>query len=162
VLDYRLNRVQVKDDGGSAAPKTYDLEVEQDSFWRKNAPRPFPKAIDDNSSELERIKQQEKEIKNKTAGGGESAPPDGMAASVGDGGGTQELLATVDSLPKLLEVRLLPLCSTLPSHDLSIAFFFFRFDATTTTAEKEEARITYQHTPGGDASHCSKGAPCFL
>ena len=98
VLDYRMNRV-------NAEGKSYDLEVEQDGFWKKNAPRPFPEAIDDNSNELGRIKELEKEIKEKTAGGGggEAAEAAAAPSEAAEGGGTQELLATVDSLPKLLE-----------------------------------------------------------
>ena len=114
VLDFKMNRVTVSD--GSAQGKAYDLEVEQDSFWKKNAPRAFPEAIDDNSQELTRIKELEKEIKDKTAGSSEAAAEASTAevlAAENQGGGTQELLATVDSLPKLLEVFLIFLQSFL-------------------------------------------------
>lgn len=110
VLAFRMNRVTIDPDGSGG--KAYDLEVELDAFWRKNAPRAFPEAIDDNSHELARIKELEKEIKDKTAAGGSEAAAVASAdalASGGDGGGTQELLATVDSLPRLLEVY--PSCS---------------------------------------------------
>ena len=104
VLEYRMNRVATVDGGDR---KTYDLEVEQDSFWRKNAARAFPEAIEDNEVELGRIKDLEKEIKNKTAAGGGVEEPAAATAAAGlveaEGGGTQDLLATVDSLPKLLE-----------------------------------------------------------
>lgn len=105
VLEFKMNRVTIPDGSGGAS-KAYDLEVEQDAFWKKNAPRAFPEAIDDNSLELARIKALEKEIKDKTAAGGSEAAAvaSSAAAVAAEGGGTSELLATVDSLPKLLEV----------------------------------------------------------
>lgn len=109
-----MNRVTVPEDSGGGAGKTYDLEVEQDLFWKKNAPQPFPEAIDDNSSELARIKELEKEIKEKTAAGsadGVAGAAEAVAVST-ENSGTQELLATVDSLPKLLEVTVLTPCAS--------------------------------------------------
>jgi hypothetical protein len=88
-----MNRATISEDG---ATKTYDLEVENDAFWKKNAPLAFPEAIDDNSKELNKIKELEKQIRSKTA----------CSDDVGGGGGDQAasgLLATVDSLPELLE-----------------------------------------------------------
>jgi hypothetical protein len=43
-----MNRVTVTDD----AKKPYDLEVENDTFWKRNALKPFPEAIEDNSNEV--------------------------------------------------------------------------------------------------------------
>ena len=81
--------------------------MEHDVFWEKNAPRPFPEAIDDNSSELTRIKELEKEVKSKIAAGGGDVQA-AAEAPISAESGTQELLATVDSLPQLLEVCMLP------------------------------------------------------
>jgi len=101
VLEYRMNRVTVVEGAGR---KNYDLEVEHDAFWKKNAPMPFPQAIGDNEVELRRIKELEKEIKNKTTSGeGAAAAASAPNAAGASEGGTSELLATVDSLPKLLE-----------------------------------------------------------
>jgi len=90
VLNYRMNRVNISEDG---ANRTYDLEVENDAFWKKNAPLAFPQAIEDNSNELNKIKDLEKEVRSRTTASDQSG--EDQAAS--------GLLATVDSLPELLE-----------------------------------------------------------
>jgi hypothetical protein len=152
VLEYRLNRVSVKDEGGSGAPKTYDLEVEQDLFWRKNAPRPFPEAIDDNSTELERIKRQEKEIKSKTAAGGSDIPSEGVVSASTGEGGTQDLLATVDSLPKLLEVRSAAAkrsSSSLPELTVPVGH------CSDVILEEEKVGVPYEYSAGCNA--CYRG-----
>jgi len=176
VLDFKMNRVTVSD--GSAQGKAYDLEVEQDSFWKKNAPRAFPEAIDDNSQELTRIKELEKEIKDKTAGSSEAAAEASTAevlAAENQGGGTQELLATVDSLPKLLEVMLLLLrilillfvhtgCvsyrhSIKRAHCFSVCFFsIFLFVPTA----QEKARVTHEYIASDHEVHRGEGASGLL
>lgn len=61
-----MNRVLVKD-AESGARKAYDLEPETDTFWKTHAPRPFPEAIEENSQELQRIKEKEAWVKNKVS-----------------------------------------------------------------------------------------------
>ena len=111
VLDYSMNRVHIVDDAAGAGAKgkkmkTYDLEVETDSFWKGQAHRMFPEAVEANRAELDACLERETEIKNRTTtdAGAEAASSKGAAEAADAGGGTSELLATVDSLPKLLEV----------------------------------------------------------
>ncbi|CAN0007509.1 unnamed protein product [Laminaria digitata] len=60
VLDHRLNRVTVKMDGKNGQgkkSKTYDVDAENDSFYRRFKGSPFPEAIEANGSELAAVTQ---------------------------------------------------------------------------------------------------------
>lgn len=105
ILDYRMNRIHL----GAGKP-VYELESDTDPFWRKTALWPFPEAIEEISKATEACRLKEKEIKDKTGGCVEdSGAPTQVNGDVNgvapppEGGGTQDLLATVDSLPQLLE-----------------------------------------------------------
>uniref|UniRef100_A0A7S2WCA8 Sec1 family domain-containing protein 1 n=1 Tax=Rhizochromulina marina TaxID=1034831 RepID=A0A7S2WCA8_9STRA len=104
VLDYKMNRVVITD-ADTGTKKPYDLEVEQDQFWRKFGPRLLPEAVDENHDEMNRIREKEKVIRAKT---GQKQAEDVAAVATQAGAAaedhaTQDLLATVESLPQLLE-----------------------------------------------------------
>ena len=100
VLEYRLNRVH-----WPGAPKYYYLEIEQDSFWRKNAIRELPDALEEQESELKRVEEQEKEIRSKNSSSSADSLSEDAASVLPGESGTQDLLATIDSTAKLLQVR---------------------------------------------------------
>eukprot|EP00903_Cladosiphon_okamuranus_P008567 g8220.t1 len=117
VLDHRLNRVTVQMEGKNGQgkrAKTYDVDAESDSFYRRFKGSPFPEAIEANGSELAAVTQKEEDIRRRTSAAGINA--DAASAGLGvsnalggaAGGGdeaTQELAAAVESLPKLLEQK---------------------------------------------------------
>ena len=100
VLEYRLNRVH-----WPGASKYYYLEIEQDSFWRKNAIRELPDALEEQESELKRVEEQEKEIRSKNSSSSADSLSEDAASVLPGESGTQDLLATIDSTAKLLQVR---------------------------------------------------------
>ncbi|CAM9431576.1 unnamed protein product [Ascophyllum nodosum] len=116
VLDHRLNRVTVEMDGKNAQGKrlkTYDVDPEKDSFFRRFKGSPFPRAIEANGSELAAVTQKEEDIRKRTSAAGINADAAsaglGSGGALGAGGGgeeaTQELAAAVESLPKLLDQK---------------------------------------------------------
>ncbi|CAM9379007.1 unnamed protein product, partial [Hapterophycus canaliculatus] len=117
VLDHRLNRVTVQMEGKNGQgkrPKTYDVDAENDSFYRRFKGSPFPEAIEANGSELAAVTQKEEDIRRRTSAAGINADAAstglGVSNALGGGAGggdeaTQELAAAVESLPKLLEQK---------------------------------------------------------
>ncbi|CAN0422941.1 unnamed protein product [Ectocarpus sp. 12 AP-2014] len=126
VLDHRLNRVTVQMEGKNGQgkrSKTYDVDAENDSFYRRFKGSPFPEAIEANGSELAAVTQKarpanffhEDDIRRRTSAAGINADaassglgvstPIGGAAGGGGDEATQELAAAVESLPKLLEQK---------------------------------------------------------
>ncbi|CAM9315596.1 unnamed protein product [Discosporangium mesarthrocarpum] len=115
VVDHRVNRVTVELEGreGTAKrKKTYDVDAENDYFYRCFKGSPFPEAIEANGSELAAVTQKEEDIRRRTSAAGinvDVASAGGGAAgglgAISPEGGTQELAAAVESLPKLLEQK---------------------------------------------------------
>ncbi|CAM9193347.1 unnamed protein product [Choristocarpus tenellus] len=115
VVDHRVNRVTVEMDGREGQPKrkkTYDVDSENDSFYRRFKGSPFPEAIEANGSELATVTQKEEEIRRRTSAAGinaDIASTGGVTAggmtNISADGATQELAAAVESLPKLLEQK---------------------------------------------------------
>ncbi|CAM9320577.1 unnamed protein product [Sphacelaria rigidula] len=117
VLDHRLNRVTVQMDaknGQGNKSKTYDVDAENDSFYRRFKGSTFPEAIEANGSELAAVTQKEEDIRRRTSAAGINADAasaglgvSGLGGAAGGGGDetTQELAAAVESLPKLLDQK---------------------------------------------------------
>jgi len=67
--------------GGAKKKRTYDLDVEGDSFFARYAGALFPEAIQANGSELAEVSKKEEEIRARTVtqlgGGMEDIAPDG-------------------------------------------------------------------------------------
>eukprot|EP00752_Nemacystus_decipiens_P008016 g7163.t1 len=116
ILDHRLNRVTIQMEGKNGQgkrAKTYDVDAESDSFYRRFKGSPFPEAIEANGSELAAVTQKEEDIRRRTSAAGINADAAsaglGVSNALGGAGGgdeaTQELAAAVESLPKLLEQK---------------------------------------------------------
>jgi hypothetical protein len=83
VLPHKLNRVSIEASAEQQhhQRKTYDLDVEADSFYAKYAGALFPEAIQANGAELAEVSKKEEEIRTKTMsqlGGGAAAAEDPM------------------------------------------------------------------------------------
>jgi hypothetical protein len=105
LLQHKANRVEftVVQDATAKRPKKenkrFDLDPDQDPFYRSHKFQPFPEAIEMNGTELQEVTAREQAIRSKT-GKGESThnAPDPMAVA-----GAGDLATAVDSLPALLE-----------------------------------------------------------
>lgn len=107
LLEHRLNRVTVDVPNGPASAsttattgkRTYDLNTQQDAFFKTYAGAPFPEAVEANQKELDDVKQREEEIKSR--------PGLGMANVVGqliDGKPNgKDLSEAIEVLPELLK-----------------------------------------------------------
>jgi len=97
-LPHRLNRVKISVENSE---KAYDLDKNSDKFFKRYAGRPFPEAIEANGQELAEVSKKEAELRKRTTTPGEEkagleTPP----SSQRDG---EDLLATIDSLPAIME-----------------------------------------------------------
>jgi sec1 family domain-containing protein 1 len=116
VLQHAANRVEFQQvvDGSSAATqnnssskgnskgpksvlKRYDLDPDDDPFYRAQKFRPFPEAIEGNGSDLQEVTAREQEIRSASASKGSAA-----SAVRFDSAG-RSLASAVDSLPALLD-----------------------------------------------------------
>ena len=96
LLPHASNRVvcATKTEGQNDKTSTYDLDADNDPFYRNNKFRSFPEAIESNGEELKLISEKETEVRSK-AGGGGVAPSDDANSNA--------LSSAVESLPALLE-----------------------------------------------------------
>jgi sec1 family domain-containing protein 1 len=102
LLTHKANRVEFEVGAGDpkkkATQKRFDLDPDEDPFYKAHKFQPFPEAIESNASELEEVTARESEIRSKAAGGGSASNRDPMAVL-----GTNELATAVESLPALLD-----------------------------------------------------------
>jgi sec1 family domain-containing protein 1 len=107
LLTHKANRVEFEVGGAGdakkkATHKRFDLDPDEDPFYKAHKFQPFPEAIESNASELEEVTARESEIRSKAAGGGAGGGGalnrDPMAVL-----GTNELATAVESLPALLD-----------------------------------------------------------
>jgi hypothetical protein len=106
LLQHKANRVEftVVPDATAKRPKKeqkrFDLDPDQDPFYRSHKFQPFPEAIEMNGTELQEVTAREQAIRSKTGKGDSAgtAAADPMAVS-----GAGDLATAVDSLPALLE-----------------------------------------------------------
>lgn len=101
LLDYRLNKVSVsvssKDQSAAPKMKTYDLNSQVDTFFRRYAGAPFPEAVDANEVELAAVAKREAEIRSR---------PGAAAAAMVDGfSGGDALSDAITSLPEILNKK---------------------------------------------------------
>ena len=100
VLLHRANRVEFEvtsESTGRRAQtqlKKFDLDPDEDPFYRVHKFQPFPEAIESNGIDLQDVTAKEHSIRSKAGG---SSVPDPLASSATD------LATAVDSLPALLD-----------------------------------------------------------
>ena len=103
VLGMRLNRVDIREgrsraDGAAAADgvpkKSYDLDPENDAFWRENCDAHFPVVAEEVERALGEYKKAMADIAESTSG---------SASRDADGENTSKLVSAVASLPELQE-----------------------------------------------------------
>ena len=100
VLLHRANRVEFEvtsESTGRRAQtqlKKFDLDPDEDPFYRGHKFQPFPEAIESNGIDLQDVTAKEHSIRSKAGG---SSVPDPLASSATD------LATAVDSLPALLD-----------------------------------------------------------
>lgn len=104
VLQHNANRVEFKQKMGKAeatrsVAKKYDLDADQDRFYKEHKFNPFPEAIEQNGIELQKVTAREQEIKLRTSSDTRSSLP--IANKLDSN--TFELTKAIDSLPELLE-----------------------------------------------------------
>ncbi|TDH73646.1 hypothetical protein CCR75_004255 [Bremia lactucae] len=104
VLSIEMNRVKVRvkaadgnEDGmdGRTVERTYDLDVTTDNFFKMHAGSLFPDAIDANEEEMKQVSRKEEQIRAQTGGN------DALM------NGTKDLVAAVDTLPALVEKKMM-------------------------------------------------------
>lgn len=106
MLTHNANRVEfeVTTDTGAKRPKAtlkkFDLDPDNDPFYRRHKFHPFPEAIESNGVDLQEVTAKEQSIRSKAAGGG-GQDPDPMSA----GAAATDLASAVDSLPALLDQK---------------------------------------------------------
>lgn len=112
LLHINMNRVKVHIRSGNAESKkqekdrTYDLDVNQDVFFRNHAGDLFPDAIAANESDMKEVTKREQELRHHTGGGDSLAPLSSDDSNAQDASNpTHHLVNAVDTLPILLEKK---------------------------------------------------------
>jgi sec1 family domain-containing protein 1 len=99
VLTHKANRVEfdVTTESGGKRPKTvqrkFDLDPDDDPFYRRHKFNPFPEAIESNGVDLQEVSAKEQSIRSKATG---NEIPDPASSAT-------DLATAVDSLPALLD-----------------------------------------------------------
>jgi len=108
VLQHNANRVEFMqkvgksdDENARSVAKKYDLDADEDRFYKEHKFNPFPEAIEQNGIELQKVTAREQEIKMKTSSDTKSSLP---AANKLDSN-TIELTKAINSLPELLDLK---------------------------------------------------------
>ena len=117
LLHIDMNRVKVHVSSTGTHPGTdrmYDLDVNQDVFFRNHAGDLFPDAIAANEDDMKEVTKRERELRNQTSAGEStsSSPsqetstcPEDSSRSTTSVQHTQHLVNAVDTLPILLEKK---------------------------------------------------------
>lgn len=105
LLTHNANRVEfvvTQDADGKRPKKTtkkFDLDPDQDPFYKNHKFQPFPEAIESNGVELQQVTLKEQQIRSKTADGASPAVVVDPLANTA----ANDLATAVDSLPALLD-----------------------------------------------------------
>jgi hypothetical protein len=105
LLTHNANRVEfvvTQDADGKRPKKTtkkFDLDPDQDPFYKNHKFQPFPEAIESNGVELQQVTLKEQQIRSKTSDGASPAVVVDPLANTA----ANDLATAVDSLPALLD-----------------------------------------------------------